>query len=125
MYLADVPRCVIRSASTKSQRILSVARERRTVVEQQRSAGGEPRRKPVPHHPAAGREKEQPVAGLDVAVQPMLFDVLQQRAARAVDDAFRHARRAGRIEDVERMIERQALGRERSRRERSDEVVPG
>jgi hypothetical protein len=39
----------------------------------------------------------------------MLLDVLQQRAACPMDDAFRRAGRPGRIEDVERLIERPSL----------------
>ena len=81
--------------------------ERRAVVQQQRRAGREARHEPVPHHPAAGREVEQAVAGLHVAVQQVLLQVLQQRAAGAVHDALRHAGRARRVQDVERMIERQ------------------
>ena len=81
--------------------------ERRAVVEQQRRAGRQPGHQPVPHHPAAGREVEQAVAGLEVAVQQMLLQVLQQRAAGAVHDALRHAGGARRVQDVQRMVERQ------------------
>ena len=83
--------------------------ERRAVVEHERGLRRERRDQPVPHHPAAGREVEDAVAGADVAVQLMLLEVLDQRAAGAVDDALRHAGRAGRVQDVERMIERQRL----------------
>ena len=62
---AEDASCV--SASAKSNRMLPARMERRAVVEQQRRAGGEARDQPVPHHPAAGREVEQAVAGLDVA----------------------------------------------------------
>ena len=81
--------------------------EGRAVVEQQRRARGQARDEPVPHHPAAGGEVEQPVARLDVAVQLVLLQVLQQRAAGAVHDALGHAGRARGIQDVERMVERQ------------------
>ena len=41
-------------------------------------------------------------------VQAMFLEVLQQRAAGAVHDAFRHAGGAGGIQDVERVVERAA-----------------
>ena len=82
-----------------------VRMERRAFIEHERRAGGERAHEPVPHHPAAGREVEEPVAAAHVRVQQVLFLMLQQRAARAVHDAFRHARRARGIEDVERMVE--------------------
>ena len=96
---------------------VAVGMERRAVVEQERRARRERRHEPVPHHPAAGREVEDAIAGLHVAVQLVLLQVLQQRAAGAVDDALGHAGRAGRIEDVERMVERQRRVRERRRRD--------
>ena len=77
------------------------------VVEQQRGAAGEPARQPVPHHPAAGGEVEQPVSFAHIAVQLVFLQVLQQRAARAVDDALGHAGGAGGIKNVERVIEGQ------------------
>ncbi len=42
-------------------------------------------------------------------MQYVFLEVLQQRAAGTVDDAFRRAGGARRVEDVERMIERQLL----------------
>ena len=42
-------------------------------------------------------------------MQAMLLQMLQQRAAGRMDDAFRHAGRAGGKQDVERMRERQPL----------------
>ncbi len=95
---------------------LAAVDEGRPVVEQQRRARAEARGEPVPHHPAAGREIEQPVAGLEVAVQQVLLQVLQQRAAGAVDDALRNAGRSRREENVERMVERQADVVDRDRR---------
>ena len=103
---------------------LAAVDEGRPVVEQQRRAGGEPGREPVPHHPAAGREIEQPVTRLEVAVQQVFLDVLQQRAAGAVDDALRHAGRPRRKEDVHGMIERQPGVLDRRGRRRADERVP-
>ena len=109
MYLADVPKCGHAARRRRSRTApCRASDERRAVVEQQRRAGGEPGHQPVPHHPAAGGEVEQAVAGLQVAVQQVLLQVLQQRAAGAVHDALRHAGRAGGVEDVERMVERQA-----------------
>ena len=101
-----------------------VGMEGRAVVEHERRARREPRREPVPHHPAAGREVEQPVARAQVAVEQLLLRVLEQRAARAVHDALRRAGRAGRVQDVERMVEGQALERERGARAPARASVP-
>ena len=108
MNLADVPKSVMPVSSAKSNSALPSRMERRSVVQHQRRFRGERRDQPVPHHPAAGREVEDAIAGADVAVQLVLLQVLEQRAAGAVHDALRHAGRAGRIEDVERMVEREA-----------------
>ena len=83
--------------------------ERRAVVEHERRLRRERGDEPVPHHPAARREVEDAVAAADVAVELVLLQVLEQRAAGAVDDALRHAGGAGRIQDVERVVERQPL----------------
>ena len=96
-------------------------RERRAVVEHQRRAGAEAGDQPVPHHPAERGEIEQPLARAQVALQAMLLEVLEQRAAGAVHDAFRHAGRARREQDVDRVIERQPLEGERLGRERLEE----
>ena len=86
---------------------------RRSVVEHDGRAFGQRRDQPVPHHPAAGGEVEQPIAGADVAVQAQLLVVLQQHAAGAVHQRLGQAGRAGRIEDRERVIEGQRLRGER------------
>ena len=39
----------------------------------------------------------------------MFLEMLEQRAAGAVNDALGHTGRAGRIQDVQRVIERKAL----------------
>jgi hypothetical protein len=54
----------------------------------------------------------------------MFLQVLHERAAGAVHDALGHARRAGRIEDVQRMVERQALERDRDLRLGAQPVRP-
>ena len=86
---------------------------RRSVVEHDGRAFGQRRDQPVPHHPAAGGEVEQPIAGADVAVQAQLLVVRQQHAAGAMDQRLGQAGRAGRIEDRERVIEGQRLRGER------------
>ena len=48
-------------------------------------------------------------------MQPVLLQVLEQRAAGAMHDAFRRAGRAGGEQDVERMVEGQPLEGERRR----------
>ena len=62
MYLADVPKCVIRSASASCHRIrprsMNGEPSYSSSVAPAASAGHEP----VPHHPAAGREVEHAVA---------------------------------------------------------------
>ena len=125
MYFADVPKCVMRSASANSQS----TRPRDTNGEPSNSSSvapaASPRDEPVPHHPAAGGEVEQPVAGLHVAVQTVLLQVLEQDAASAVHDALRHAGRSRRVHDVERVVERQLRVVDRARRERRQERLPG
>ncbi len=86
--------------------------QRRAVVEHDRCARRECRDEPVPHHPTGRREIEHDVAGPNVRVQHVLLAVLEQRAARAVHDAFGHARGAGGIQNVERMRERHGFGLE-------------
>ena len=81
--------------------------EWRTIKQQKRRAGGKAGYQPIPHHPAAGREVEQPVARVQVGVQAVFFHMLDQAAAGAMDNAFRDAGRARGIENVKRMIERQ------------------
>jgi hypothetical protein len=82
---------------------------RRAVVEAQRRLGGETRYEPVPHHPAAGGEVEEAIAGPEVDVEAVLLQVLEQRPARAVHDALGRAGGARRVEDVERVVEGQTL----------------
>ena len=83
--------------------------EGRAVVEHQGAAGGQGADQPVPHHPTAGSEEEQPVVAAQVRMQQMLLGVLQQGAANAVNDALGPARGAGRIQDVERSVEVELL----------------
>ena len=98
--------------------------ERRAVEQHQRCPRGQAGHEPVPHHPATRREVEQAVAGLQVAVQQVLLDVLEQRAACAVDDAFGDARRARRIQDVDGMVERQTRKFDRTGGVRREVIVP-
>ena len=69
----------------------TVTNHRRAIVKQQRGTGRQPRHQPVPHHPAAGGEVENLVAGLHVTVQAVLLEVLQQRTTGAMHDALGHA----------------------------------
>ncbi len=98
--------------------------EGRAVIEQQRRLAGKRRGEPVPHHPAAGGEPEHPVARLDVAHQFVLAEMLEQHAADAVDDAFRHAGGARREQDVERAVERHRREFHRPRVDVLHEFVP-
>src|ERR1700738_661339 len=88
-------------------------RKRRPIIEHKGSPAAEARNEPVPHHPAASGEKEEPLAWAQIAVQPMVLEMLEERAAGAMHDAFRHARGAGRKQDVDGMIERQPFECER------------
>ncbi len=85
---------------------VAVGIKRRAVEQQQRRLRGERRDEPVPHHPRTGGEVEHAVVRLDVAVEPVLLQVLEERPAHAVHDAFRHAGGARRIKNIERMVER-------------------
>ena len=85
---------------------VGVRMEGRTVVQHDSAARRQAGNQPIPHHPTAGGEEEQVVLALQIHMQHMLFQMLQQRAANAVNDALRFTRRAGRIHDVERMVER-------------------
>ncbi len=79
----------------------------RPVVEHQRGAARQAAHQPVPHHPAAGGEVEEAIVPVQVRVQQVLLQVLEQRAAGAVDDALGRARGARRVEDVHGVIEGQ------------------
>ena len=79
--------------------------EGRAVEEEQRRARGKPRHQPVPHHPAERGEVEDAIACADGRLQAVLLEVLDERAADRMDDAFRHARGAGREQDIERVGE--------------------
>ena len=98
--------------------------KRRSVIEQQRGFRGERCHEPVPHHPAAGREVEDTITALDVAVKLVLFQMLNERPAGAMHDAFRNAGGAGGIENVERMIERERFERWFGRLSRADPLAP-
>ena len=97
----------------------------RSVPEQNRRLRRQRRNQPVPHHPAEGGEVEDAVAGLDVAVELVLLDVLQQHAARAMDDAFGHSRGARGEEDEEGVIEGKPCEIDLAGREGADERVEG
>jgi hypothetical protein len=72
----------------------------------------QPRHEEVPHHPSGGREPEEDIGRAEVAVERDRLHVLERDAAVAVHDRLRQAGRAGRVEDVERMVERHGVGDE-------------
>ncbi|MNN53634.1 hypothetical protein D3C81_1683980 [compost metagenome] len=88
------------------EQTLVVRVKRRAVVQHHRAADRQRRDQPVPHHPAAGGVVEKSIAGAEIAMQAVFLDMLQQHAAGAVDDAFRHAGGAAGIQHVQRMMER-------------------
>ncbi len=98
--------------------------ERRAVEEHERRFAREPRGQPVPHHPTGRRVVEEAVAGAQIGVQPLLLQVLEQRAAGAVHDALGRAGRAGGVEHVERVIEGQPRELDLTRGEAAGELVP-
>ena len=61
---------------------IGVRREWRAVEQKKGRAAGERRDEPVPHHPAAGREVEHPVARIDVGVVALFLQVLKECAPR-------------------------------------------
>ena len=77
----------------------------RPVVSHDFDAAGQRRQLPVPHHPGAAGVEIHTLAGPQVGVEPVLFQMLQQCAARAVDDALGLARGARRKHDEQRVIE--------------------
>ena len=55
----------------------------------------------MPHHPRTGREVEEAIAGIDVAVDYVLLFVLDERPDGGVDYTFWFPGGAGGIEDVD------------------------
>lgn len=55
----------------------------------------------MPHHPRTGREVEEAIAGMDVAVDYMLLFVLDERPEGGMDYTFWFSCCAGGIEDVD------------------------
>ena len=83
------------------------------VVEEDRGFGQQPGDEEVPHHPAGRGEPEQAVAPLRVHVQMQHLQVLEQDAALGLDDRLRQPGRAGAVEHPQRMVEGDAVERER------------
>ena len=102
---------------------VAVRMEGRAVVEDDGRLRSEGADHPVPHHPAAGREPEHPVARLHIAVEAVLLRVGQQGRADGMDDAFRRAGRARGIEDVERIVEAEPGEFDLARRVGRGEIV--
>jgi len=72
----------------------------RAVVENYRAASRECRNEPVPHHPGGCCEVKHAVTGSDVAMQDVLFFVLDKCPGCRVDDAFRGTSCAAGVEYV-------------------------
>ena len=73
------------------------------VVQHGRRADEQSAHLDVPHDPAGGGVPVEAVARADVAMQAHALQHLDQRAGVAVHDRLRHAGRAGRVHDPERM----------------------
>ncbi|KFY83046.1 hypothetical protein V500_10201, partial [Pseudogymnoascus sp. VKM F-4518 (FW-2643)] len=71
------------------------------VVDDDGGADGEGGDEPVPHHPGGGGVVEEAGGGAEVAVDYVLFFVLNERAEGGVHDALWWAGGAGGVEDVE------------------------
>jgi len=86
----------------------------RVAVEQDdRRVGHETGDEVVPHHPAGGREPQDAVAGPRVVLQPPGLEMLEHDPAVPVDDRLGQAGRAGAVEHPQRVVEGNALERER------------
>ena len=83
--------------------------ERRAVVEHDGAAARQPADQPVPHHPAAGGEVEQPIIPAEIRVELVLLEMLDEGAADPVDDALGLSGGSGRVHDVQRIV-KSALG---------------
>ena len=79
------------------------------VIEHDRGGRQQHPDEEVPHHPAGGREPEDPVPLLRVQVQVELLQVLEQDPALAVHDRLRQAGGPRRVQDPERVVERNLL----------------
>src|SRR5690554_5909221 len=88
---------------------LSVVCEWISVKENERGFGGEAAYEPVPHHPPAGREVEEAIERTDACMEAMLLEVLEKRSPLPVDDAFGLSRGSARVENVEGVVEGEAL----------------
>ena len=97
----------------------------RALVEGEARPAPESRHEPVPHHPPAGGEVEEGVAGADVRVEAVLLEVLEEGPAGAVDDALRGAGGARRVHDVERVVEGDRLEFDRAGGVGEGQLVPG
>ncbi len=84
-----------------------MARERRAIVEHERTFAAQPREEHVPHHPVGRAVVEETVARAHIEVQLEGLERLQQRAARAVHHALRLAGGTWSEEHEHRMVERQ------------------
>ena len=83
--------------------------EGRPLVEQQCGTDRQIAEVQVPDHPAGAGEEQDAVPVAHVVVQRSLLPLLDQAAAGPVLDALGRARGAGREEDIERVVARQAF----------------
>ncbi|OIQ78265.1 hypothetical protein GALL_400360 [mine drainage metagenome] len=100
------------------------AQSRRSVVKTHRGTLAEGGHQPVPHHPAAGREKEHAVVGMDVGLQPQFGQMFEQNTARTMHDALGNSRGAAGVQDVDGMVEWQRGELDRFRLELGQCGVP-
>lgn len=70
-----------------------------------------PRRKgadqPGPHHPRTGGELKEDILGCEIAMKDMFLFKLNEKGTGSMDDWFRESRRTRRVQDHERVIERE------------------
>ncbi len=93
----------------KFPQTLGFWRHRVAVIEHHGRARDETRQQDVPHHPARRREIEHAGRGLQVEMEMRELQRFQQHAAMPVHKGFRQPRRAGRIDDPERVVEPRIL----------------
>ena len=94
------------------------------VVEHDRGFAEQAADEEVPHHPAGRGEPEHAVVRAQVEVQALL-QLLDQDPAVALHDRLRQAGGAGRVEDPQRMVERDLLEAELGTLAAAQQLSPG
>ena len=124
MSLAETPSRVMPSRSIRSNRWAGEGWNGIAVVEDDARPRRQGHHQPVPHHPPAGGEVEDPVAGADVQLELMFLHELEHHPRTPVDHALGRARCARGVENEQRMVETEGLGGKLGALAGGQEVVP-